>query len=57
MNHTEYIESVIGDILARLDRIDRRLNAIVDELGAWPAETTAQEACTDAQTMQGNLSS
>lgn len=54
MNHTEYLEMTIGDILSRLDRIERRLNAIVDELGAWPAETNAQEACTDTQTMQGS---
>jgi|GEM_PF-2572593 len=57
MNHTEYTESVIGSILSRLERIETRLNAIADELGTLPTEPASQEACTDAQTMQGSLSS
>lgn len=52
MNYSEYTESVIGSILSRLDRIETRLNAIADELGAMPPKTTAREAHTDVQMAQ-----
>ncbi|MHB1682810.1 MAG: hypothetical protein ACYCYO_08300 [Bacilli bacterium] len=45
MNHAEYLEMTIGDILSRLARID----AISDEITAWPAGVDSQETRTDTQ--------